>query len=128
MKKFLVLTAALAALALGACSALPTGTSSPSSQVLTDVDNAEGAFLVAITIYNVESKGKVDPAEQAAEGIIFNYLEDAKTLAESGDSVSAEQKLQLFNKALADFNKVYTGSSLPVPSTAPATTQPLFVE
>lgn len=88
----------------------------PSSTVQNQVRQAESAYLVAITIINVRANGKVSPDVQAAEAIVYTYISEAKKAADSGDAVTANQKLDLFNKSLLDFNQRYV---TPVPSTQP---------
>lgn len=74
---------------------------------MTEVQLAETAYLTAVTVLNVRDNGKASPEVRAAEVVVFDYLEAAKTAAESGDTVTASQKLGLFNQALETFNSQY---------------------
>jgi hypothetical protein len=97
-----------------ACSTLNPG-DSPSTKVLSEVQTAQTAYLTAITIINIRhSQGKIDAATyvqiQIAENIVNAYLNAAKDAALKGDTVTAQQKLFLFNDALIEFNKQYAAS------------------
>lgn len=94
------------------CSALAPG-DSPSSKVLSDVRFAETGYLTAITIINVRAANDhkpISPDVLEAENLIFSYIEAAKEAAQKGDTVTVEQKLDLFNEALKRFNDKYTNA------------------
>lgn len=112
----LVLLASLAT--VPACS-LFQGTNTPSSQVLSEVRLAETAYLTAITIINVRAADSGKPVSndvKEAEAIVFAYLSAAKEAAAKGDTVTVDQKLDLFNDALRKFNEQYVGAT---PATQP---------
>lgn len=96
----------------GGCS-LFTAQPTPSNQVLAEVRNAETAYLLALTAITIGSNGHVSADVKQAEEIVYLYLQEAKASAKSGDTVTVEQKLELFNSALREFNETYVKSKQP---------------
>jgi len=119
--KFLLPLVLAAALALPACSNIP------SSQAINAATAAETALVVTETAITIQyANGKISLAQykqlQILDQVAFNYLTALQTAAAAGDTVTANQQLALFNQALAQFNAAYAASKgvvLPVPSTQP---------
>lgn len=93
------------------CSLLAPG-DTLSSQVLAEVRSAETALLTGLTIVNIRyADGKISEeryeAITAAADILMAIITEARDAAKAGDVVTVDQKLDLFNKALRDFNEQY---------------------